>query len=122
MRGISARGERPPPFAFRIQSCLTNEPGNTLASNSSLPITRFRMQARAAVSALMNAQFLSDLFYVLGIFSLAGRTLAPGVKAAFRDIEHLAHDHNRKFLLVLFGKLIFHMNSHEKMSKTFFII
>jgi hypothetical protein len=70
------------------------------------------MQARAAVSALMSAQFLSKLFYELGIFSLAltGRTLAPSVKATFRDIEHSAHDHNGKFLLVLFNKLIVHLD------------
>src|SRR5215469_5049942 len=124
MRGISVRGEHPPPFAFRTQPRLTHQPGNPLASDASSPITQLCMQARATVSALMSAKFLSKLFYELGIFSLVltGRTLAPSVKATFRDSEHSAHDNNGKFLLVLFNKLIFHLDSREKMPTAFFKI
>ena len=122
MRGISACSEYPLPFAFRTQPCLTHQSGNPLASKASSPITQFRMQARAAVSALMSAKFLSNLFYELGIFSLAlrDRTLAPGVKATFRYAEHSAHDDNGEFLLVLFNKLIFYLDSREKMPTAFF--
>jgi len=122
MGGISARGEHPPPFAFGAQSCFTHQPGDPFASNASSPITQLRMQAWAAVAALMSTNFLSNLFCELGIFSLmlTDRTLSPSIKATFRDSEHLAYDHDREFLLVLFDKLIFHLDSREKMLIAFF--
>src|SRR6266567_4124662 len=55
-------------------------------------------------------------------FALTGRALAPGIQATFRDSENLAHDHDSKFALVLFDKLIFHLDSREKMLRTFFSI
>jgi hypothetical protein len=60
----------------------------------------------------MDAKHLSNLLPALSIFSLAltGGTLAPSVEATFRDSKRLAHDHYRKFVLVLFDKLIFHLD------------
>ena len=43
---------------------------------------------------------------------------APSVIATFPDSKHFAHDHDGKFLLVLFDKLIFHLESREKMLTT----
>src|SRR4051812_5784008 len=58
--------------------------------------------------------------FEMSIFSLtsAGWTLAPGVKAAFRDLKHTTHHHYGKLLLLLFDKLIFHRWSREKMLTT----
>ena len=85
------------------------------------PITQFRMQARAAVSAMMRVKLLSHLLRELGIFSfaLSGGTLSPGREATFRDLKHSAHDDTGAFLLVLFDKLIVHLDSREKMPTTF---
>jgi len=87
-------------------------------------LAQLGMQAWAALSATMRVKLLSNLFYELGNFSFAltGRTLSPGVKATFRDTQHSAHDDNREFLLVLFDKLLFHLESREKMPTTFFNI
>src|SRR6266571_6343224 len=70
----------------------------------------------------MRDKDLPNLLSEASIFSFApaGRALAPGVKATFRDSQHLAHGRNGKFLLVLFDKLIFHLDSREKMLTTFF--
>ncbi len=116
-------GEHSPPLAFRTQPCLMHQPSNPLASDTTLPITQLCMQAWAAVSALMSAKFLSNLFYELGIFSLVltSRTLAPSVKATFRDIEHSVPDDKGEFLLVLLNKLTFHLDSREKMTTAFLI-
>ncbi len=122
MREISTCGQHSPSFAFGTQPCWrVISLATRLPAMRASPITQFRMQARAAVSALMSAKFLSNFFCELGIFSLAltDRTLAPGVKATFRDTEHAAHDDNGKFLLMLVNKLIVHLDSREKMPTAF---
>src|SRR5215471_10225640 len=82
------------------------------------------MNTRTAISLSMSVKYLSNLFSEQSIFSLAstGGTLAPGIKSAFGDTKHLAHDHDGKLMLVLFNKLIFHLDSREKMLTTFFRI
>jgi hypothetical protein len=72
----------------------------------------------------MGAKHLSNLLRDLSIFSVAltGGTLAPSVEATFRDSKHTAHHHDGKFVLVLFDKLIFHLDSREKMLIAFFSI
>jgi len=87
-------------------------------------LAQLGMQAWTAVSATMSVKLLSNLFCELGIFSFAltGGALAPGVKATFRDIKHSAHDDNGEFLLVLFDKLLVHLDSREKMPTTFFTL
>src|SRR5581483_8263971 len=124
MRKIAACGEHASPFAFGTQARLTHQLGNSFARDASSPILQLDMQAWTAVSATMSAKFLSNLFGELGIFSLAltGWTLAPSVKATFRDTKHSAHDDNGEFLLVLFDKLVFHLDSREKMPTAFFRI
>ena len=103
---------------------FTHQPGHPLARRASPLIFQFTMDARTAISASMGDKDLSNLASSLSIFSfvLTGRTLAPGVKAAFRDSEHVAHHHDGKFVLVLFNKLLFHLESREKMLTTFFKI
>src|ERR687888_82501 len=100
MRKIAVGGEHAPPFAFGAQACLTHQPSDSFARDASSPILQLNMQAWTAVSATMSAKFLSNLFGESGIFSLAltGWTLAPGVKATFRDSKHSAHDHDGEFL------------------------
>ena len=124
MSCVLACGKHTTPFAFGTQLCLTHQPGHPFARDASSLIAQLGMQARAAVSATMSVELLSNLFCELGIFSLAltGGTLSPGVKATFRDTKHSAHDDNREFLLVLFDKLLFHLDSREKMPTTFFNI
>src|SRR5450759_5896766 len=77
-----------------------------------------------AISPLMLFKYLPDLLGQLSIFSLpsADWTFAPGVKAAFRDREHMTHHHDGKFMLVLFNKTIFHLYFREKILTTFFRI
>ena len=124
MSGVLACGQHTTAFALGIPLCLTHQSGHPFAGDASSLIAQFSMQAWAAVSATMSVEFLSNLFCELGIFSLAltGRTLAPCVKATFRDIKYSAHDDNGKFLLVLFDKLVFHLDSREKMPTAFFRI
>jgi hypothetical protein len=124
MSWVLACGKHTPPFAFGIQPCLTHQSGYPFAGDASSLIVQLGMQAWAAVSAMMSLKLLSNLLCELGIFSFAltGGTLSPGVKATFRDIKHSAHDDNGEFLLVLFDKLLFHLDSREKMPTTFFKI
>src|SRR6266700_8077608 len=72
----------------------------------------------------MLVKYLPNFLFETSIFSFtsAGGTLAPGVKAAFRDLKHTTHHHYGKLLLVLFDKLICHRWSREKMLTTFFRI
>jgi hypothetical protein len=124
MSCVPAWGKHTPPFAFGTPPCLTHESGHPFAGDASSLIAQLGMQAWAAVSATMSVKLLSNLCCELGIFSFAltGRTLSPGVKATFRDTEHSVHDDNREFLLVLCDKLLFHVDSREKMPTTFFTI
>src|SRR5437870_785941 len=71
----------------------------------------------------MLVKCLSKLVYQVSIFSVmrADRTLAPGIKPAFRDSEHVTHHRNSKLLLVSFNKPIFHLDSREKMLTAFLI-
>jgi hypothetical protein len=75
------------------------------------------VKAWTPLSLRVRGKHLSNLFRKLSIFSLAstGGTLAPGVEAAFRDVKNLAHHHNGKFLLVLFNKLLLHLDSYENL-------
>ena len=81
-----------------------------------------RVFARITIPTLMPAKHLPNFLREVNTFSLAlaGRTLALGVKATFRDAQFSAHHDNKKLLLVLFDKLIFHLVSREKMLRTFF--
>jgi hypothetical protein len=80
------------------------------------------MDAWTAISASVSGKDLPNLLRKVSLFSgaLTGRALAPGVKAAFRDSEHVAHPRDGKFVLVLFNKLTFHLESREKMLTAFF--
>lgn len=71
----------------------------------------------------MGNKDLPDLLRQLSIFLMvsAGRTLAPGGESTFGHAKHLAHHRDRKFLLVLFNELIFHLLSREKMLTPFLI-
>jgi hypothetical protein len=124
MSCVPACGKHTTPFAFGAQPCLTHQSGHPFAGDASSLIAQLGMQAWATVSATMRVKLLSNLFWELGIFSFAltGGTLSPGIKATFRDTKHSAHDDNGKFLLVLFDKLLFHLDSREKMPTTFFQI
>src|SRR5258708_33699242 len=99
MSCVLACGKHTMPFAFGTPLCLTHQSGHPFAGDASSLIAQLGMQARAAVSATMSVELLSNLFCELGIFSLAltGGTLSPGVKATFRDTKHSAHDDNREF-------------------------
>ncbi|SRR5579875_410372 len=107
MSWLLACGQHTPPVAFRTQPCFTHQPGHPFARDASSLIVQFGMQARAAVSAMMRVNLLSNLLRELGIFSFAltGGTLAPGIQATFRDLKHSAHDDNGEFLLVLVDNL-----------------
>jgi hypothetical protein len=87
-------------------------------------VLQLPLDARTPISASVPDKDLPNLLCELSIFSLAlaGRALTPGIKAAFRDSKHVTHDHDRKFVLLLFDKLIFHLESREKMLTTFFKI
>jgi hypothetical protein len=119
---VSCGGLHPMPFLLGRKSRLTHEPGHPFASDASPLILQLPLDARTPVSASVRDKDLSDLLRKLSIFSLtlAGRTLAPGIQATFRDSEHVAHDDDGKFVLVLFNKLIPHLESREKMLTTFF--
>src|SRR6266516_4473510 len=120
MGSISPRGDYPTWFAFGAQSCFTHQAGHPFTRAADPLVAQFGVQARTSISAVMSTKPLPDLFGEQSIFSLAlaGRALAPRVIATFRDRKHSAHDHNGKFLLVLFNKLILHLDSREKMLTT----
>ncbi len=125
MGSVSSGGQHPPPFALGIQLCLTHQPGHPFAGDASpLILADSRWMRGLPYLPRWVANTCSNLLGELSIFSFAptGRTLAPGIQATFRDSKHVAHDHDRKFLLVLFDKLIFHLDSREKMLTTFFSI
>ena len=87
-------------------------------------VMQVSINAWRAISLQMLFKYLPNFLLEMSIFSfpLAGGTLAPGVKAAFRDREYTAHYHYWKLTLMLFNKLIFHRWSREKMLTTFFRI
>jgi hypothetical protein len=110
-------------FAPGAHVRLTHQPGHPFAGGCATLIFQFTMNARTAISSLVREKYLSNLLRQLSIFPLAltGRTLAPGIKATFRDSEHVAHHHNGKFLLVLIDEPIFHLESREKMLTPFLL-
>ena len=124
MRRVSAGGQRAALFAPGADFRLTHQPGYPFAGGSTPLIFQFSIDTRASISALVCEKHLPDCLRQLSIFSgaLAGRALAPGIKATFRDSKDIAHDHDGKCVLVLFNKLLFHLESREKMLTTFFRI
>jgi len=124
VRGISAGADYPPTFASSGERRLTHQPRDPFARDASSPILQFYLNTRTPISTSVPVVNLPDLLRQLSIFSVAptDRTLAPGIKATFRDFQDMAHDDDRKFVLVLFDKLIFHLESREKMLTTFFKI
>src|SRR5258708_13241775 len=124
MGGVSFGGEHPTMFAGGCSFCRKHQASQSFARDASPLIAQFPVDARTPISALVLFKHLPNLLGEESIFSFAltGRALAPGIKATFRDSENLAHDHNSKFVLVLFDKLIFHLDSREKMLRTFFSI
>ena len=121
MRSVSAGGHHPTPFAFGTSCCFPHQPRHAFARAATPLLFSLAVQTRTAVSAVMSAKSLSNRFGQLSIFSLAlaDRTFAPGRQATLRDIEHSAPDHNGKFLLVFFDKLIHHLISQECCSLLF---
>src|SRR5690242_5379976 len=101
-----------------------HQSGNPFARDFSSLIVQLLMDTWTSISTLMGAKHLSNLLLDLSIFSLAltGGTLAPSVEATFRDSKRLADDRYGKVALVLFDKLIFHLDSREKMLIAFFSI
>ena len=122
MSWVLACGQHTPPVAFGTQPCLTHQSSHPFARDASRLLAQLGMQAWAAVSATMRVELLSNLLCEVGIFSFAltGGALAPGVKTTFRDLKHSAHDDYGELLLVLVDKLLFHLDSREKMPTTFF--
>ncbi len=122
MRSVPPRGNHPTPFAPSAQSCLAHQPGHPFAREAPSLVAQLDLNTWTPVSLLMVLKDLSNMGGELSIFSpaLTGRALAPGVKAAFRDFQDLTHDDDGKFLLVLFNKLVLHLDSREKMLTTFF--
>lgn len=121
---ISPGGQHPTSFAPGAHVRLTHKSSHPLARDASPLILQLSIDTRTPISASMRDKDLPNLLRKLSIFSLAlaGRTLAPGIKATFRDSKHLAHGHDGKFLLVLFNTLLSHLDSREKMLTTFFSI
>ncbi len=121
MGGVSLGGEHPTMFAPGCYLCLTHQASHSFAGEASALIAQFPVDARTPISALVLFKHLPNLLSEESIFSFAltGRALAPSIQATFRDSENLAHDHDRNFLLVLFDKLLFHLDSREKMLRTF---
>src|SRR5712691_30072 len=124
MGGVSPGGHDSPALSSRTEIGLAHQPGHPFARDASPLLTQLDVETRTAISALMSTKPLSKLFCELGIFSrvLADRALQPGVIATLVYSEHTAHDHNRKFLLILFNELISHLDSREKMPTAFFNI
>src|SRR5581483_2935882 len=122
MRRVSAGGQHPALFAAGRKLRLAHQPGYPFARRASPLIFEFTMNAWTPISPLMRDKNLLNLLRKLSIFpcALTSRTFAPSVKAAFRDSKHMAHHHDRKFVLVLFNKPILHLESREKMLTTFF--
>ena len=98
------------------------EASHSFAGEASALSMQFSVDARTPISALVLVKHLPNFLGEESIFSFAltGRALAPGIKATFRDSKYIAHDHEREFMLVLFDKLILHLDSREKMLRTFF--
>jgi len=123
MDRISFGGQHPTPFAQGCQGCLTHQPGYPFAGGSAPLIFQFAMDTRASISALVREKkpvgLLASTEHSSRVCWL-GRALAPGIKATFRDSKNIAHDHNGTFVLVLFNKLIVHLESREKMLTPFF--
>lgn len=124
MGGVSLAGEHPTMFAPGCYLCLTHQASHSFAGEASALIAQFPVDARTPISTLVLFKHLPNLLSEESIFSFAltGRALAPSIQATFRDSENVAHDHDRKFLLVLFDTLLFHLDSREKMLRTFFSI
>src|SRR5579884_1925807 len=101
-----------------------HQPGDPFARDASPLILQFHMNTWTAISTSVRDKNLPNLLSQLSIFSFAltGRALAPSVVATFRDSKNAAHDGDGKFLFVLFDKLIFHLDSREKMLTAFFNI
>src|SRR5579875_356372 len=120
MGRVSFGGQHPTSFALGRERGFTHQPGHSFARSIAPLILQLTMNAWAAISASMGSVNLPNLLCELSIFSCApaGRPLAPGIQATFRDSKHVAHDHDREFLLVLVDKLIFHLESREKMLTT----
>ena len=81
------------------------------------------MNPRALVDFSMRDKDLPHVRAELSIFSfaLADRALSPCIKSTLRNLKHVTHDDNGKLLLVLFDKLLFHLDSREKMLTTFLV-
>ncbi len=124
MGRISLRGDHPTSFAFGAHPRFTHEPGYAFTRASDPLLVQLSMNAWAPIPLSMRTKDLSNVGGQLSIFSTAptGGARAPGIKAAFRNFQDSAHHHNGKLLLVLFNKLIFHLDSREKMLTTFFSI
>lgn len=114
---VSFGGQHTPSFPLGGNRCFPHEPGHPFAGELSPLVLQFPVNPWRTIPALMLVEHLLNFLGELSIFplALAGRTLAPGGKAAFRDSKDLAHHDNGKFRLVLFNKLIVHLDSREKM-------
>src|SRR5579859_5122980 len=116
MGGITFGGQDPTAFASSAYVRFTHEPSHPLASDLSSPILEFAIDAWRTIPALVPLKHLLNVLGQLSIFSaaLAGRALAPGVKATFGNVKDSTHDDNGEILLVLFNKLILHLDPREK--------
>src|SRR6266851_8143918 len=114
-------GQHPTVFASGASPVLAHESGDSFARTPPPKLAEFGMNAWTPIDSPMGDK---DLLYggaELSIFSFAltHRALAPCIIPTLRDAEDSAHDDNGKFLLELFDKLIFHLDSREKMLTTF---
>ena len=85
MGGIAFGRQRSAAFALCIQVYCTHQSSYTLARDLPPLIFQFPVNSRGPISPLMLIKDLPNLLCQLSIFSgaLAGRALAPGVKATF---------------------------------------
>jgi hypothetical protein len=100
---------------------FTHEPSYSFARTMDPLLVEFGMHTRTPIHFAMREKNLPNLGHDESIFSFApaGWALAPCIIATFRDSEYPAHGHNGKLLLLLFDKLLFHLDSREKMLTTF---
>ncbi len=124
MRRISPGREHATVFALGIQLSLTHQPGDSFARDLAPLIFDLPTNPWRSIPALVLIKHLANGLRELSIFSmtLAGGALAPSVKAAFGNLKDSTHDDDGKLLLVLFDKLISHLDSREKMLIAFFSI
>jgi hypothetical protein len=123
MAEVSFRRLHTATFVPGREVCFLHQSSYPLAREASPLVLQLSVDPWTSISPLMVDKYLPNLLLDLSIFSLvlASRTLQPGILAAFGHFEHLAHHHYRKFMLVLFDKLILHLDSREKMLTTFLV-